>query len=301
MGRTDGAGVGGSLVRNLLFLGSVLLLVGCSDHLFEYQSNQDGGFSEEGQDGGSDAGLPPTALMPAFARWPINEAASGQDVSQILDVADRPVNLALSFSGTSPRFAEDQGRYLEFVGTEADSGGALAVASNTKLDELHGSSTFTFEAKYSIETCDDEDPRIFELSEGTDVANATLSLRENNGSMLFALRQQGEGLWTRANHPCLSGGARVVHWVVDTTRLDQTSRIRYFVDGLPITYTLGGPAVATNAVVDLGLGERRVAIGKPIDGARQSTARIWYVALYTTALSSEEIQRHVNVLMENDD
>ena len=127
-----------------------------------------------------------------LARWRLNEARAGRAIRELLDDTPDPVDLGLSYAGPSPVWREGNGgRYLDFsytIGDMVDTGGAQAVASGTKLDQLDGSQGVTVETKHAWGACVNRDPRIVEIANGElATAGGWLSVRENNNTEVFAI------------------------------------------------------------------------------------------------------------------
>jgi len=286
----------GSLVRLAALSAICLVASGCR---FGYDASVS---SDAAVDG-------PFLDDPPLARWRLNEASSGQDVTTLIDDTDDPVNLNLEYVVDSPVWGEALGgRYLEFsLPNNDDTGGASAVASGTKLDQIHGRRSGTIETKHEWFSCGDTDPRIVEITDGTIPAdNAWFSIREDGGRELFAVRFAGRTDWSAYSYlmsgGCLTDGPHVIHWVVDTEDDNPDDWIRGYVDGVRVDIELvGGVPVRSNDTIDLGRGERRVTIGRPHNGERSQDGRLWYAAFYPRALPADAIARQAEALAVGDD
>jgi hypothetical protein len=86
--------------------------------------------------------------------------------------------------------------------------------------------------------------------------------------------------------------------VLDTTRAEGDRAILYL-DGVRQDPS-GGSGPGFNETIDLQVGQSLV-IGNTQDGSRAGDQRIFYAALYASALSEEDVANNAAVLLEDDD
>lgn len=254
---------------------------------------------------GTQAGPPP------LARWRVNEAATGQLPTLLLDDRPAPVNLSLIYDGANPVFATGLGggRHLRF--NEKSSAGGVADIAGTKLDGLHGSRTATLEAKARFDACtaDTEQQRVFGLADGDEgKTNNWLTVRVWQERFGLAVSWAGTAGWVFYSGSCIAAQTVVVHWVIDTNRPVAADRVRGYIDGVRIpSLAIAGPDGQTRsfpelgAAIDLGSQLRRATLGRAHTGERRAQSRIYFAAIYSEALTTLQIAGRAAVLKASDD
>jgi hypothetical protein len=248
-----------------------------------------------------------------LARYWLDEAASGQVPANLNDSEASPLNLSLSYVATSPEWQDGTGgnRHLRFYGTGSttDTGGAQANSGATKMDGLHGSQTATLVAKYAMDSnvCTNNGDRIVGISDGDASADGWLAMRERGSRDGLQVRWAGVstvGFYALGNGTpsCPVDSASTVHWVVDTTQAVAADRVKAYIDGVAQTVqVMNGALPPQNATIDLGPNTRRLFIGQPHTGYRTFRGRIWYAAIYDTALSSATVSSDATAINACDD
>lgn len=251
------------------------------------------------------------ASTPLVQYW-IDEAPSGQGVTNLVDAASNPLNMPLNYPGTSPYWAGDSGgnRHLRFSGTSGtDTGGGVVNTDGTKLDAVHGATQVTIEVKYMMDgggTCSNEGERIFGLSDGDVSTSGWLAVRERAGRDVLQVQWQGQTVGVYALETgCPISSASVVHWVVDTTEPVAADRIRAYIDGVQATVTAveSTSLPSQDETIDLGSGTRRMFVGRNhgSGGFRTFNGRVWYAALYLGEMTDGDIASSAAALLAMDD
>jgi CSLREA domain-containing protein len=248
-----------------------------------------------------------------LARYWLDEAASGQVPANLTDSEASPLNLAITYVATSPEWQDGTGgnRHLRFYGTGSttDTGGAQANSGATKMDGLHGSQTATLVAKYAMDSnvCTNNGDRIVGISDGDGSADGWLAMRERGSRDGLQVRWAGVGtvgFYALGNGTpsCPVDSASTVHWVIDTTQATAADRVKAYIDGVAQTVqVMNGALPPQNATIDLGPGTRKMFVGQPHTGYRTFRGRIWYAAIYDTALSSATVSSDASAINACDD
>jgi len=260
---------------------------------------------------GSCGGTPWVICGPQpLARYWINEAASGQAVTELVDDTEAPVNLTIAYpSAALMHFQEGAGgdRHLRFYGDQngLDTGAARADIAGTKLAALHGATQVTIEVKYMVEACTDWQHRILGLGDGNGSSNGWLTVREyGSADNLIVTWASATDTLARFNHApdCPIDTAAVVHWVVDTSQPTETERVRTYINGARAPLTLhAGDWPLENDTIDLGGGTQRIHLGGPHNGARTARTRIYFAAIYDQVLDDAWIFHNAAKLLADDD
>jgi hypothetical protein len=166
-----------------------------------------------------ETGTDASSAWPALARWRINEAATGQLPTLLLDDTPDPVNLALTYDGANPVFATGLGggRHLRFDGKST--AGGMANIAGTKLDTLHGRRKVTLEAKFRLDGCTPatDQQRLFGLADGDEGGlDNWLTARIWQERFGLAVSWAGGSGWVFYSASCPAAQTSIVHWVIDT-------------------------------------------------------------------------------------
>ena len=94
-------------------------------------------------------------------------------------------------------------------------------------------------------------------------------------------------------------GRVVVHVVLDTTQEDPEARVRLYVNASPMP-RVGGAVPAQDTPVALEP-DTHYVLGNREVGARSFKGSMFYAAMYTAALSTEEVLHNTALLLVNDD
>lgn len=172
--------------------------------------------------------------------------------------------------------------------SRADSGSMMEAAA-----ALADHSALTLEVVADLEEVTREPSRIVDIDERN---QGDLSFRAASATELrLHVNDQEAALWTHDIR-----GRQVFHVVVDTNEVLPVTRYRLYADGEQMT------TVPENSVVELGdpieIGSlAHFVIGNRPDLQRSPRGTIFYVALYTRALSDREIEEHADALLADDD
>ena len=246
-----------------------------------------------------------------LAEFWVDEAASGQVPTTLVDNAATPLNMPLTYVGSSPVWSDGTGgnRHLRFTGTDGtDTGGGIVDTDGTKIDNIHGSTQATLVAKYSMDDngCTNNGERIFGISTGNSSSDGWFAIRERvlRDTLQVNWAGQSTGAYAIGNGTpkCPIDTAATVHWVVDTTQAVAADRVKAYIDGVAATVQVhSGALPAQNETIDLGTGTRRMFLGKPHNGIRTFRGRVWYAALYDSALSAATVASDATAINACDD
>ena len=248
-----------------------------------------------------------------LAEYWVDEAASGQVPTILVDNAGTPLNMPLAYVATSPGWEDGTGgnRHLRFYGTgdTTDTGGAVVDTDTTKIDAIHGAQKATIVAKYAMDSnvCTTNGDRIFGISDGDGSADGWFAMRERLGRDALLVRWAGIGTYGayalgNGTPSCPIDTVATVHWVVDTTQGVAADRVRAYIDGVAATVQVtNGALPPLNATIDLGSGTRRMFLGRAHAGIRTFRGRVWYAALYDSALSAAAVASDATAINTCDD
>ena len=256
---------------------------------------------------------PAAASGGLLAQYWVDEAASGQVPASLADNAATPLNLPLTYVASSPVWADGTGgnRHLRFTGAgdTTDTGGAVVDTDTTKIDAIHGATQATLVAKYAMDSnvCTTIGERVFGISDGDGSSNGWFAMRERLGRDTLMVRWVGIGTYGayalgNGTPSCPIDSVATVHWVVDTTQGVAADRVRAYIDGVAATVqVMNGALPPLNATIDLGTGTRRMFLGRPHTGFRTFRGRVWYAALYDSALSAATVASDATAINACDD
>ncbi|AKT39517.1 uncharacterized protein CMC5_036640 [Chondromyces crocatus] len=230
-----------------------------------------------------------------LVRYFIDEATSGI-VGELNDSAPTPLPLRITPS-PGLQFVTESGanRGLQWDSIELD-GRASAAVSGTKLTRLEGSTTGTIEVVLDIHAVAPLNSRISHI--GFDQESGRFSLGANTTSRL-QFRWQSNVLGGEWEVPLSSLGRAVVHLVLDTEPPDPEARVKLYVNGAPQA-RVGGVLPSQAQAIQLGTDPHYV-LGNREVGVRSFEGRLHYAAMYTEALSSEDVLHNTALLLVSDD
>lgn len=261
-----------------------------------------------------DAALPDAALPDAFipdaapadaapvlvdtgliVRYFINEAASGQTPTQLVDSAPNPLNLGLTYTDELS-FTESGGnRGLQWTAAGGDARAEVAVNGTKIRNSLNGSQTGTIEVVIDIDDVTGFSSRISHIGSGMQSGEFSLT-STSTGSLTVRVKGFDVGTFP-VNLP--ASGRIVVHAVLDTTLATAGNRTRLYVDGAEIANT-GGFDPLHNDTIAIGMSSSYV-LGNRAIGDRSFQGTLHYGALYSAALTPAEIANNAAVLSASDD
>jgi hypothetical protein len=303
MGRYLACGLLGGLL-----LGGCGLFLGTDDLSFDETQSDDTAVtsvSNSTQASGANGGSPGTGGAPAtggtggtpergglinsglLARYHLDEAATGTPPINAEDVAPAPLPLGLRYDGIMSWAEIDGIRALDYstAGVQGDAFANVAATSN-KLWLLHGLTHATVEAVVDVAEVGATGSAIVFI--GTDLSGSGEFglFIPDAAHVSMVLGAAGGGNF---DVPITTLGRVVLHGVLDG------STVTLYVDGSPAT-----PVSTTAVPVDLGV-STHFMLGNTRTYTNTMRGRIYYAALYTAALTPDELAHNAQLLSVSDD
>lgn len=229
-------------------------------------------------------------------RYFIDEAASGTVPKKLLDSAPSPLPLTIFYDAMS--FDEVDGNRGLRWNAITQLGRVSAPIGGTKIQtELHGSKTGTIEVVVDVEATA-KYGRICHI--GYDILAGFFTLRINTPDTISFNYHSGNnpaGTWS-LDHA--AAGRQVMHLVYDSTRSVPEDRARLFLDGKLQTPLGGTNPVDPNDGLNMPANAHFV-IGNAEVGDRGIQGTVFYMALYSEALTDAELSKNAAVLQQSDD
>lgn len=264
------------------------------------------GMGGAGGGGGAGGAIPTLVDDGLVARYYFDEAATGQEPAAVIDHAQSPVNVPISYVDGLAYTEVATGRGLAWSATAAN-GHAIVPINNTKLRaELENSTTATLEMVFDARAPIDDFAVLAQLMNpnqtggrlGTNVQADTFPALEYNDT------SGGTDVNAVWNVDVVDVGRVIAHVVIDTTRAVAAQRSRFYLDGVeaqPFT-------VFTMPIIDPALDEGIdlcdpcvLTFGNNANANRALHGTLYYAAIYNGALTPQEIANNVAVLTVNDD
>jgi hypothetical protein len=247
--------------------------------------------------------------------YPIDESASGQTPATLSDSQPSPTNLGIVFRGGTPVFAEDaSGRSLSFPAGDVKNAGAFSAildTGNKVFDRLNGARRATLEVVADVDWRNNN-AYIFQIF------GVSQEDGENDDFMLWRWDDRLEASFTGAGgFPAgyykrsaaisnVTAGPHVFHVVLDTTRPQETERLRIYMDGVKLAHVepnQGMQAIPLNEAIAIPRpGQSKgytgpdhhqvVSLGCYVDyfaGTGGFRGKIYYAAIHVDALTDAEI------------
>lgn len=249
----------------------------------------------------------PTAL----ARYFINEAATGQSPTQVLDSMPNPVHLATTYVGDTPAYTSiAAGRGFNYPTGDVDTVGSFSVAlsgGNKIFDAIDGAQKVTMEVVVNIpqDLIDGDfvDPinifGIFQFDGNKDPLGLFWW-----GTELVADMDDGTNYFNHDYTTGITAGVHVITYSLDTTLATASDRIKVYFDGSLLTPTATN-SPTQNATIDIPTGiAQKVSLGGWEDFVGEGGGyfgAIYYAAIYAKALSSAEASGHSTALAADND
>ena len=243
-----------------------------------------------------DAQLVPLVDRGLVVRYFIDEAASGQAVTTLVDSAQAPLSLPITHGTTTAYLEVGGNRGLRWSASQSDGKVEIALGTETKLrTRLTTTPTITMEVVVQITNAGDSgsESHITGMRGGN--PDFVLAAIDTTDLRLFKPFGTVGATWANAN----TQQRMVLHLVFDTTRTMPNERIELFRNGVNIAKTTGS-APNINSEVSLGSSDDFV-IGNNQNEDRSIEGTIFYVAYYDVALSSTEITTNAARLLADDD
>jgi hypothetical protein len=179
------------------------------------------------------------------------------------------------------------------------SGDARVAITATKVyTALHGSMTATVEAVVDVLAVDTGSYGSPIVSIKASGASEGLVLQSSNPAELTLIWHGGANIATWAV-PLSSSGRIVLHAVLDTTQASAPARTMLYVNGAPSALS-GGQTPAQNATIDLTAATAFV-VGSGVTSSLSIAGNIYYLAMYSSALSASEVAANAALLQGSDD
>ncbi len=231
-----------------------------------------------------------------IARYWMEEAASGQSPTQLVDDQPGQLNLPITYDTTRPSYiAPSTGRGWT-SDTVSNNGRASVLVDGTKIQTtLDGSTKASLEVVVRIDAVNSNTSRLIHIGDSSESGYFTLSTNPTN--IFFNLFGDGtlRGQWGAP----WDGTRKVFHLVYDSTQATAADRVKLYQDGVLQSKTGGTdpPLNETISVPNL----KYFAIGNRELGGRSVDGDITYAAVYDGALSASDISSQATALLANDD
>ena len=253
-----------------------------------------GGFGgATGGAGGIAGGLVDATLV---ARYFMDEAASGKVPLKLKDSSPSPVDLNIHYEGQAHWTSHPSGRGLELDVVSSNAGAWASTNANKLAIAIDGTTTATIEVVAELHDVDAADSRLVHFGS----ANTSFFCLESEtiGSVQLD-KTGGDGHAFKFMVDHLTLGRAVYHLVYDSSHVMLKERVKLYVNGLKYS---GTPSVAVqqNETIDLPV-PGYLAIGNRPSGSRSIDGVIYYVAIYSGALTKAQVQHNAMVLVLDDD
>jgi hypothetical protein len=252
-----------------------------------------GGASTGGTGGGLGQG--PLVDRGLLTRYFIDEADAGQAPLALQDAAPNPLPLPMIYVPELTFATDGVNRGLECTAAGLSGRASIAV-DGTKLVTLHGSKTGTIEVVIDIDDVTGFNSRISHIGYESESGRFSLTTSSLSRLRLWLKGYDLAGDWPV---PLDTLGRVVVHAVLDTSLPDPEDRTRLFVNASPVA-RIGGTPPDLDEVIDLATGRHHVLANREI-GERSFQGRLYYAAMYTTALTEDEVLENTAILINDDD
>lgn len=230
-----------------------------------------------------------------LVRYFIDEAASGQTPIRIEDSAPTPLTLVLTYTNAFG-FTEPAPQHRGVRWTAAsDVGRASAPIDGTKISSmLDPAKTFTLEIVTELRGNGAGENRFISVANGTSTYGSVALITSDLVSLRLHL-----GTSTVYWAVPFAQGRVILHCVVDTNQTAPTDRAKLYINGAPATRTGGtSPAQFYDPPILL---TDYLAIGNVEGAGRSPDGDIFYAAIYTAALSPEQVAHNAQRLAASDD
>ena len=229
-------------------------------------------------------------------RYFLDEAAEGTDEFNVDDASpDDPLDLPLFVATGQPvYFEEGSNRGLEWS-SHSNAGAAMTNIDGTKVQTaLDGSSEGTIEVVVDVHA----------LPRGT-LSGRFIWIGDGQMAGSFGLTANANtGVWFRLNDVTplmwpvdLAGMGRVVIHVVFDANAEMANQVVLYLDGEP---EMGVASLLAETPITLSPDDELV-LGNTSDQTKSFDGRLYYAALYNTALSAEDVADNAARLLLDDD
>lgn len=230
-----------------------------------------------------------------LTRYYMDEAASGQDPTELVDAAADPLNLPIAYTPEMEWAEEPTGRGIAYSAAGLDGRASILVDGTKVFDGLHGSTTGTIEIVVDVLSVSGSTSRLSHI--GLDSEGGRFTLSTHIAGRLFVTINGGGAGAFPVYLP--TTGRVVLHAVLDTAVAEPADRAKVYVNGARLPQ-MGTSFAGQNELIDL-TSSPHYAIGNRHIGGRTIEGGIYYAALYSVPLTDEEIFDAAGVLLLNDD
>ena len=230
-------------------------------------------------------------------RYFIEEAASGQSPTELVDAAPSPLNLPIIYDGTNPTYKEiSTGRGWEST-TTTNQGRASILVDGTKVQTLlDGSTQGTIEVVLQVDAVTTLCSRLSHVGASSESGYFTLSSCNLNQVNLYMFGNTLRGQW----NPAFGTSGRIVLTLVyDSTLSTAADRVKLYKDGALLTKT-GGTDPPQNETISIPNGTNFVVANRELC-CRSFDGDIYYAAHYNAALTAANVSDNSIILLTNDD
>ncbi|WP_050432063.1 LamG-like jellyroll fold domain-containing protein [Chondromyces crocatus] len=248
-----------------------------------------------------------TALVSTdvLVRYVINEPASGQTPTELMDVAPDPLALPITFANGLAFTQDTNGhRGLTWPARGQDGRAARSIQNTKVTTRLDQAQRLTLELVADVTDSDSGSTltRLFYLgiNESTDQLsliprnageNLRLYFNDNNADAHNGVQ------WPVNLH---TAGRIVLHVVLDTTKATDSERVTLYRNGSALSPEGTPTWPGENERLNL-TGTNSLALGNRPSGGRSIQGTLHYAAVYMRALTPNEVESNAAVLLANDD
>lgn len=230
------------------------------------------------------------------ARYLIAEADSGQAVTELVDAAPSPLAIPITYIPELTFAADTEGRRgLNFSVTNGAGRAAVGVDGTKVSQQIHASGTATIEVVADI--VDIDNPAGF-LFIGQNIWTQRLALIAWEETLVTVVMNDGGG-WADFFVDVPAIGRTVYHGVLDTDAVAPEDRIRLYLNGARLT-PIDTNFPTQGALIDLSIGNM-LTIGNDANNTYSPEGMIFYVALYSSAFTDEQVSQNTPLLLYDDD
>jgi hypothetical protein len=160
---------------------------------------------------------------------------------------------------------------------------------------LEGSRQVTVEVVSDIVVANPGGGRLSHIGSGTEAGRISLRTPGPGDDLIVRMNNRTHGQW---GVNLESAGRCVWHLVIDTSDMDEASRVRLYWNGVSVAND--GAVPGWQEQISIGDG-RSYVIGNRENGNRNNQGTIFYAAMYTVALTPAEIETNASRLFVDDD
>jgi len=230
-----------------------------------------------------------------LTRYYMDEAASGQDPTELLDSAPAALDLPLVYTPEMQWAGELTGRGIAYSAAGLDGRASILVDGTKVFDGLHGSTTGTIEIVADVQAVSSSSSRLSHIGLDSEGGRFTLSTH-TEGRLFVTLNGSGAGVFP-VYLP--TSGRVVLHAVLDTAAAEPADRAKVYVNGARLPH-VGTGFADKDELIDL-TNSPHYAVGNRHIGGRTIVGGIYYAALYSVPLTDQEVLDAAGVLIQNDD